>query len=117
MIFNSLEYIKDCKNVLQRTENMKDKIKLLHILNLHEQKWDDKYLKEIYSEIKNNSELYNLYTEILYRYLIISESLNKYEIELYGNMLSDELICIDHCKNLLAKCNKIFDENFIKTKS
>ena len=89
------KYMKESKQVLQRVEQMKDKVKALILLDTHEKKWHDS-IRHI--RIQKDTEVYDIYTDLLNTYLVISKSLTDSEGVRYGNTLPDEILEQDWCK-------------------
>lgn len=75
-------FLKEVTNFLTKTLPLykKKKIKALQVINSFEKKWE---------AYMNKKEYYDLASNIWFEYLLISQTLNKQETEIYGNSLPD----------------------------
>ena len=80
------KFITDSKNLLTRLEQLKN-TKKMKWLTLYLE-WDKKY-DSYCEECRKNKDLWEIYTDALYEYILISESLTEKEAIQYGNMLPD----------------------------
>ncbi len=103
------KYIQETKTVLQRIKGMKDKVKALGVLNQHETKWEP-YEPEIIRQISlhTNTDVEELYSDILFYSLKLSQSLDEAETVRYANTLSNEILEPDWCKKQDERLKSIY---------
>jgi hypothetical protein len=93
-MFNRKEFIKSINNTLNRVSQMKDKVKARIILD----KFIDMSEENYYLYFFADEELWEIYSDILYKYRLISENMNENEIKQYGTHLTNIILNPDWCK-------------------